>query len=102
MNSIFEKNKENLKKFILNKGEKPYRADQIWRSMYVDLYDNFNDISTIPDKLKKSLNNELEFSPLKLVVKKKSKDKSTDTKMKGSYAFGSLKLSNNIPTAKPK
>jgi len=78
MNSIFEKNKENLKKFILDKGEKPYRADQIWRSMYVDLYDNFNDISTIPDKLKKSLNNELEFSPLKLVVKKKSKDKSTD------------------------
>ena len=78
MNSIFEKNKENLEKFILEKGEKSYRADQIWRSMYVDLYDNFNDISTIPDKLKKSLENELEFSPLKLVVKKKSKDKSTD------------------------
>ena len=78
MNSIFEKNKENLEKFILEKGEKSYRADQIWRSMYVDLYDNFNDISTIPDKLKKSLENEFEFSPLKLVLKKKSKDKSTD------------------------
>ena len=43
--------------------------------MYVDLYDNFNDISTIPDKLKKSLNNELEFSPLKLVLKKNLKIK---------------------------
>ena len=52
MNSIFEKNKENLEKFILEKGEKSYRADQIWRSMYVDLYDNFNDISTIPAGLK--------------------------------------------------
>ena len=78
MNSIFEKNKESLKKFILEKGEKSYRADQIWRSMYVDLYDNFHDISTIPDELKVYLKNELEFSPLKLVVKKKSKDKSTD------------------------
>ena len=66
MNSIFEKNKENLEKFILEKGEKSYRADQIWRSMYVDLYDSFNEISTIPDGLKKSLENELEFSPLKL------------------------------------
>ncbi len=78
MNSIFEKNKEDLKDFIVNKGEKPYRADQIWRSMYVDLYDNFNDISTIPDNLKNCLKSELDYSPLKLVVKKKSKDKSTD------------------------
>lgn len=78
MNSIFEKNKKDLKEFLEKKGEKPYRADQIWRSMYVDLYDNFNDISTIPDKLKKSLISELDYSPLSLVVKKKSKDLSTD------------------------
>ena len=78
MNSIFEKNKKDLKEFLKKKGEKPYRADQIWRSMYVDLYDNFNDISTIPDKLKKSLISELDYSPLSLVVKKKSKDLSTD------------------------
>tara|TARA_B100000927_G_scaffold277882_1_gene259930 strand:+ start:771 stop:1856 length:1086 start_codon:yes stop_codon:yes gene_type:complete len=78
MNSIFEKNKEDLKDFIMDKGEKSYRADQIWRSMYVDLYDDFNDISTIPDNLKKHLKSELDYSPLKLVVKKKSKDKSTD------------------------
>ena len=38
--------------------------------MYVDLYDNFNDISTIPESLKKSLISELDYSPLSLVVKK--------------------------------
>ena len=70
-NSIFEKNKKDLKEFLEKKGEKPYRVDQIWRSMYVDLYDNFNDISTIPDNLKKSLTSELDYSPLSLVVKKK-------------------------------
>ena len=59
-NSIFEKNKKDLKEFLKKKGEKPYRVDQIWRSMYVDLYDNFNDISTIPDNLKKSLTSELD------------------------------------------
>ena len=77
-NSIFEKNKKDLKEFLEKKGEKPYRVDQIWRSMYVDLYDNFNDISTIPDNLKKSLTSEFDYSPLSLVVKKKSKDLSTD------------------------
>ena len=67
--SIFEKSKKDLKKFVEKKGEKPYRVDQIWRSLYVDLYDNFNAISTIPDNLKKSLISELEYSPLSLVVK---------------------------------
>ena len=43
--------------------------------------------------------------PAGLLVNKigtSAKDKRIDTKIKGSYAFGSLKLRSNIPTASPK
>ncbi len=78
MISIFEIKKEDLKLGFKSAGIREYRADQLWQSIYVDLSSSFNEIATLPLEAIKYLNRNHTFSPLKLVVKKKSKDKSTD------------------------
>ena len=78
MNSIFEIKKEDIKLEFESAGIKEYRADQLWQSIYVDLSSSFDDIKTLPVDAKDYLKANHVFSPLELVVKKKSKDKSTD------------------------
>jgi len=76
--SIFEKKKEDIKLAFESAGIREYRADQLWQSIYVDLASNFDEIKTLPSEAIDYLKTNHVFSPLELVVKKKSKDKSTD------------------------
>ena len=78
MISIFEIKKEDLKLGFKSAGIREYRADQLWQSIYVDLSSSFNEIATLPLEAINYLKRNHTFSPIKLVVKKKSKDKSTD------------------------
>ena len=78
MNSIFEKNEKELKSDFKEIGVKEYRAEQLMRSLYVDLSSSFDEITILPKELINYLNEHHFFSPLELVVKKRSKDKSTD------------------------
>tara|TARA_A100001037_G_C15153543_1_gene641554 strand:+ start:1809 stop:2888 length:1080 start_codon:yes stop_codon:yes gene_type:complete len=76
--SIFDKKKEDLKLDFENAGIKGYRVDQLWQAIYVDLSSDFDEIKTLPSEAIDYLKSSHVVSPLQLVVKRKSKDKSTD------------------------
>ena len=78
MISIFDKKKEDIKLDFENAGIKGYRVDQLWQAIYVDLSSDFDEIKTIPSEVIDYLKSSHVLSPLQLVVKRKSKDKSTD------------------------
>ena len=78
MKSIFEPSKEELISFLAESGIKSYRANQLWRALYKDLCPSFDEMNTLPIDLRNHMKHNYNFGQLSLVIKKTSKDKSTD------------------------
>ena len=72
--SINSFTKEELHKYVLDLGEKKYRAKQLWKWLYVNGAKSFNEMSDIGLKLQEKLNSDLLYSRLQTDQHQVSKD----------------------------
>jgi len=75
--SILELSREDLTLSITGMGEKPFRADQLWRALYHDSASKFDEISTLSKAFRRALRDRYSVSPLELAMTKMSQDGST-------------------------
>ena len=68
---------EELKAYLIEIGEKPYRAEEIFRAIYKNKTFNFHGITTLPRSLREKLDNEFFITSSKIISKQKSSDNST-------------------------
>lgn len=71
---IYSLTYEKLLDFLLEKGYKRYRADQVWEWLYVKKVSNFSEMSNLPKDLIKLLEDSFSFEKLELIMKNKSSD----------------------------
>lgn len=67
-------NRNELKEFFVAKNEAEYRADQIFKDVYLRKVSEFDEIKTLPIKIRTLLNNEFSFSSIKIENIRKSAD----------------------------
>ncbi len=67
---------EELKRHFIEIGEKPYRAEEIFRAIYKSKIFNFYDITTLPKTLRDALDNQFFITSSELISKRKSSDSS--------------------------
>ncbi len=65
-----------LKQYFIETGEKPYRAEEIFRAIYKNKILNFQDITTLPKTLREELDNQFLITSSKIISKQKSSDNS--------------------------
>jgi 23S rRNA (adenine2503-C2)-methyltransferase len=70
----FNLSHDELREIITAFGEPSFRADQIWKALYVNLVENLEQISTLSKSLRTRLTSILPFSHLELVTRLSSKD----------------------------
>jgi 23S rRNA (adenine2503-C2)-methyltransferase len=71
---IYDISYDDLKKFMVDNNQKPFRADQVWQFVYKKKVDSFQDMSNLPSDLIELLENAFSFKALDLVVKHQSQD----------------------------
>jgi len=74
---LFDQDLNSLEALFLSWKQPAYRAKQLWRALYVDLVDSFEEISTFPRELRNHLSSSLVFSHLKEIDHLTSKDGET-------------------------
>ncbi len=79
--SILDLSHEDLIKEFIDRGDKKYRADQVWRSLYKDGVRDFGEITTLSKPLRKSLDTQFTISPLSVETSLTSSDSSTTKKL---------------------
>ena len=79
--SILDLSHEDLIKEFIDRGDKKYRADQVWRSLYKDGVRDFGEITTLSKSLRKSLDTQFTISPLSVETSLTSSDSSTTKKL---------------------
>ncbi len=62
--SILEHSRDKLTSIMLELGEKKFRADQLWRSIYHETAESFEDMSTLSKPFRKSLIEKYSLSSL--------------------------------------
>jgi 23S rRNA (adenine2503-C2)-methyltransferase len=62
---------------MIEMGEKKFRADQLWRSIYHEAAESFDDMSTLSKPFRKTLNEKYTISSVEQAMFITSKDKST-------------------------
>ena len=72
--NIYDYSLEELKAYLTTKGEKPFRAKQIFEWLYRFRVDNFNLMTNIAKTTIKLLNDEFELKLLELVTKQIAND----------------------------
>jgi len=72
--NIYNLSIEELKSFLIDLGEKPFRANQIWNWLYVKGIDNIEEISNISKILLKKINEKFYIPKLKVKKYFQSKD----------------------------
>ncbi|NQW20636.1 MAG: 23S rRNA (adenine(2503)-C(2))-methyltransferase RlmN [Chloroflexi bacterium] len=75
--SILELSRDRLVSMVIELGEKKFRADQLWRSIYHDAAVSFDDISTLSKPFRQSLNENYTMSALSQAMFLTSADNST-------------------------
>jgi 23S rRNA (adenine2503-C2)-methyltransferase len=75
--SILELSRDRLTATLIELGEKKFRAEQVWRSIYYEAAASFDDMSTLSKPFRKSLSEQYSISSLKQVMFLTSADKST-------------------------
>jgi len=75
--SIYDFSFEELQQYILDIGESAYRAQQIWRGLYCDLFTDWENFSTLSKQLRNILKSGLIFHNLVPVKTISSPDNST-------------------------
>lgn len=76
--SIQDFSRSELEELVTGLGEPSYRARQLWRSIYFEVRESFDEMTTLPAQLREKLNNQFVLSPLEKVFHLTSKDGSTD------------------------
>ena len=75
--SIYNLSRKTLENFLVENGEKKFRATQIFEAIYRNGYTNFDDITTLSKEGKSFFNNNFEFNTLKVKEVKVSSDETT-------------------------
>ncbi|MFL2665365.1 MAG: 23S rRNA (adenine(2503)-C(2))-methyltransferase RlmN [Dehalococcoidia bacterium] len=87
--SILNLQKEELNKLIVESGEKPYRTEQLWRSIYKECNLHFSEITTLSKDFRSNLEKQFRISTLEKKIHLDSSDSST-TKLLFSLDDGEL------------
>jgi 23S rRNA (adenine2503-C2)-methyltransferase len=66
--------KDQLKAFFVEKGEKPFRADQVYQWVWQKSAASFQDMTNLPKDLRLFLENHFEIHQLKIASSQRSKD----------------------------
>jgi len=74
MKNIKDYNIEELKKELANLGEKPYRAEQIFKWLYRDRVTDFSQMTNLSKDLREKLEREYTICNFKIIEKQVSKD----------------------------
>ncbi|MDA0676416.1 MAG: 23S rRNA (adenine(2503)-C(2))-methyltransferase RlmN [Chloroflexi bacterium] len=76
--SILDLPRSEFDELVAELGEPPYRARQLWRALYFEVRESFDDITSLPKGFREKLNERFCVSPLEKVIHLESKDGSTD------------------------
>ena len=74
MKNIKDYNLEELKEEFLKLGEKAYRAEQVFKWLYVDKVTSFDDMTNLSKELREKLKSEFEMHNFKILKKQESVD----------------------------
>ena len=74
MKNIKDYNLEELKAELLNIGEKSFRAEQIFKWLYIDKVKSFDEMTNLSLDLRKKLNDNYDICNFKIIKKLESKD----------------------------
>lgn len=74
MKSIKEYDLEQLKQIFIDIQEKPYRAEQIFKWLYVDKVNSFDEMTNLSLDLRNKLKENFDFTIHRIVTKQSSKD----------------------------
>lgn len=77
MKSIYGLTMEELQAWVVEMGDKPFRAKQIWQWLYVHHVGAFEEMTNVPDKLIQALKEDFNFSPLKIQIVQTAADRTT-------------------------
>lgn len=72
--NIKDYNLDELKEKVADLGEKPYRAEQIFKWIYVDNVTSFDDMTNLSLELREKLKSEFDLHIFKILKKQESKD----------------------------
>ena len=75
--SILDLSRENLTASMLEMGEKTFRSNQLWRSIYHEVSESFEEMSTLSKTFRKSLAEKYSISSLSEVMALTSSDRTT-------------------------
>ena len=74
MKNIKDYNLEDLKQEMLSIGEKPYRAEQIFKWIYIDKVKSFEEMTNLSLELRKKLEENYTMCNFKILKKQESSD----------------------------
>ena len=74
MKNIKDYNLEELKQEFLKLGEKAYRAEQVFKWLYVDCVSDFDDMTNLSKELREKLKQEFSMHNFKILKKQESAD----------------------------
>lgn len=74
MKNIKDYNLDELKQELANLGEKPYRAEQIFKWLYIEKVKTFNEMTNLSLELRKKLEENYTMCNYKILKKQESKD----------------------------
>jgi 23S rRNA (adenine2503-C2)-methyltransferase len=72
--SIYSLTFEQLKNWMIEQGEKPFRATQIYEWLYQKRVTDFSEMTNLPKTLREKLSEHFDITTLKTLVKQTSKD----------------------------
>ena len=71
MKNIKDYNLEELKQELINMGEKPFRAEQIFNWIYRENVTSFDDMTNISKEVREKLKQDFSFYKIKMLIKTK-------------------------------
>ena len=95
--NIKDYNLDDLKKIMIEIGEKPYRAEQIFQWIFKENVTSFDDMTNISKELRDKLKENFALNVFKIITKQESKDgtkKSFASSICNEYFFGVGDCSN--------
>jgi 23S rRNA (adenine2503-C2)-methyltransferase len=76
--SILDLSRLELEQMVVELGEASYRARQLWRALYHEIRESFDEMTSLSKALRERLKERFFLSPLEKVMSLSSKDGSTD------------------------
>lgn len=76
--SVLDLSREELEAVVVEMGEAPYRGRQLWRGLYHEARESFDEMTSLARTLREKLKERFYISPLEKVMYLASRDGSTD------------------------